>query len=416
MLEVAEHDAAHAPQDAQKAGARPVDADVARSAGASRARARRRRSGTPPSSASPGTAIASSTSSSALTTVTWRPLRWIATPARSSIRSVWSRLRCGSRDGRGAVGGERGQQHARLDLGAGDGQLVGDRAQARAAHASAAGSARRVRCSSAPIWRSGSAIRSTGRRRIDSSPSSVNERPSWAASQPGSRRSSVPALPTSIGLLGLARLAQAGAADHDLLAAHLARARRARARPRAWTSCRRRAGSARSAPARRPSRRAARRGGRSTCRAARAARPASAAGGLEAHVHARAPPGSRGRRSARCARLASSARRAIHSATTPWRLSSEGDSAMSTMFTPARPSASAISAITPGRLGTEARSSCTGPPASPAPQQRVAVGARALVPVGHRGRVRRGERRAHRAAGARRARRAASISASRLDM
>ncbi len=45
---------------------------------------------------SPGTRTRSSTSSSALTTVTWRPLRWMFTPARRSIRSVWSRLRAGS--------------------------------------------------------------------------------------------------------------------------------------------------------------------------------------------------------------------------------------------------------------------------------------------------------------------------------
>ena len=50
----------------------------------------------------------------------------------------------------------------------------------------------------APIRRSGSAIRSTGRRRIDSSPSSVQLPPGWPASQPGSSRISVPALPTSI--------------------------------------------------------------------------------------------------------------------------------------------------------------------------------------------------------------------------
>ena len=46
-------------------------------------------------------------------------------------------------------------------------------------------------------------------------------RPSWAASQPGSSRSSVPALPTSIGAGGLARLAQARAADHHVILAHL---------------------------------------------------------------------------------------------------------------------------------------------------------------------------------------------------
>ena len=53
----------------------------------------------------------------------------------------------------------------------------------------------------APIWRSGIATRSTGRRRIDSSPSSVNV-PSWPARMPTSSRSSVPALPTSIGPSG----------------------------------------------------------------------------------------------------------------------------------------------------------------------------------------------------------------------
>ena len=49
----------------------------------------------------------------------------------------------------------------------------------------------------APISRSGMATRSTGRRRIDSSPSSVHVPPGWPASQPGASRISVPALPTS---------------------------------------------------------------------------------------------------------------------------------------------------------------------------------------------------------------------------
>ena len=56
----------------------------------------------------------------------------------------------------------------------------------------------------APISRSGIATRSTGRRRIDSSPSSVNV-PSWPARMPTISRSSVPALPTSIGLSGARR-------------------------------------------------------------------------------------------------------------------------------------------------------------------------------------------------------------------
>ena len=50
----------------------------------------------------------------------------------------------------------------------------------------------------APISRSGRTTRSTGRRRIDSSPSSVHSPASCPASHPGSRRRRVPALPTSI--------------------------------------------------------------------------------------------------------------------------------------------------------------------------------------------------------------------------
>ena len=216
---------------------------------------------------SPGTTTRSSTSSSALTTVTWRPLRWMSTPgAQQHALGVVAAAR-GLADRRRAVGGERRQQHARLDLGARDRQLVGDRAQPRAAEPQ-----RRE----APLARvaarrpSGAAARRPGRpgrRRIDSSPSSVNERPSWAASQPGSSRSSVPALPTSIGPPGSRASRRPGAA-HGSPRRAPPRARRARAPPRAWSRCRRRAGSSRSAPARRPSRRAARRGGRSTCRPA----------------------------------------------------------------------------------------------------------------------------------------------------
>ena len=57
----------------------------------------------------------------------------------------------------------------------------------------------------APIWRSGVAIRSTGRLRIESSPSNVHCPPGWPASQPGSRRISVPALPTSMSAIAAAR-------------------------------------------------------------------------------------------------------------------------------------------------------------------------------------------------------------------
>ena len=61
---------------------------------------------------------------------------------------------------------------------------------------------------------------------------------------------------------------------------------------------------------------------------------------------------------------------AIHSATTPSLMSGAGYSAMSVMLTPARPSSSASCAITPGRFGTDARSSNSGPPASCASSSR----------------------------------------------
>jgi hypothetical protein len=50
----------------------------------------------------------------------------------------------------------------------------------------------------APISDSGSAIRSTGRRRIDWSPSSDHSPEGWPASHPGISRSRVPAFPTSM--------------------------------------------------------------------------------------------------------------------------------------------------------------------------------------------------------------------------
>ena len=88
---------------------------------------------------------------------------------------------------------------------------------------------------------------------------------------------------------------------------------------------------------------------------------------------------------------------------------------MSTMLTPARPSASAISATTPGRLGTDGAQLVHGPPASPAPSSASrSARARSFHALDRR-RVAGGERLADLA------RRAASssmpaISASRLDM
>ncbi len=79
-------------------------------------------------------------------------------------------------DPRLALRQQPGEQQARLDLGAGDRHLVGDAVQGRAADLQ-----RRqpvlTAPRSAPISRSGTAIRSTGRRRIDSSPSRVHSLP-----------------------------------------------------------------------------------------------------------------------------------------------------------------------------------------------------------------------------------------------
>ena len=99
--------------------------------------------------------------------------------------------------GRAPTARSAGDQHARLDLRAGHGQLVVDPVQG-APRDRGRGEAPLARVERrAPIGRSGTAMRSTGRRRIDSSPSSVHDPPGCPASQPGSRRSSVPELPTS---------------------------------------------------------------------------------------------------------------------------------------------------------------------------------------------------------------------------
>ncbi len=73
-----------------------------------------------------------------------------------------------------------------------------------------------------PSARSGSAIRSTGRRRIDSSPSRIQRPPGCPASQPGSRRIRVPALPTST-LAGRRAPAQADTLDPQLERARASR-------------------------------------------------------------------------------------------------------------------------------------------------------------------------------------------------
>ena len=99
--------------------------------------------------------------------------------------------------------------------------------------------------------------------------------------------------------------------------------------------------------------------------------------------------GRRRRRSRSCRRItakprpATSARRlvgarvgATQRAISPWLLSGDGLRAMSEMLMPARPSVSAMSAMTPGRLGTATRSSLVGPRPQPGLDQRAAPGRR----------------------------------------
>ena len=84
---------------------------------------------------------------------------------------------------------------------------------------------------------------------------------------------------------------------------------------------------------------------------------------------------------------ASSARASgTHRAISPWLLSGDGLRAMSEMLMPARPSVSAMSAMTPGRLGTATRSSPAAPPARARPRPARGGGSAACVLPGRRGR------------------------------
>ncbi len=145
---------------------------------------------------SPGTTISSSSSSSTWATVIRRPSRSNGTRERRRMRSVWSRL---SRDSTTVV----------LPLASIPAISTHDFTCALATFSSysipsssapvtVSGVKRPSRASiPAPIIASGSTTRSTGRRLIESSPSSVQIPPGWPASHPGSSRSSVPELPTS---------------------------------------------------------------------------------------------------------------------------------------------------------------------------------------------------------------------------
>ena len=210
-----------------------------------------------------------------------------------SMRSVWSRLGSGSTTLVSPSASRPGEQQARLDLGAGDRQLVGRcRAAARPRSLAAAAAPRGRsgrRPSRAAARRSGrpGGGGSTRRRRASSSP------PRCPASQPGSSRSRVPALPTSIvRRLGRPRRPtprdpQRAARARDSVRRRSLdpRARAPRPRP-ASSGCRRRRGSPRPRSPPRPSPRSAPRGGRSTCPRAGAGVRAGVRPGRSGAAHA----------------------------------------------------------------------------------------------------------------------------------
>ena len=167
---------------------------------------------------SPGTCRCPPTSSSTGTTVTRRPLRWTAAPRRVSIRSVWSRLALRLGDRRRALGEEPGDEHARLHLRAGDGHVVGDRAQARAAD----GERRealvgRVDLGAHRAQRRGDAVDGApADRRV----AVEHEAAALLARQPAGEQAHERARVADVDRRDrLARLAQPGAADDDLVRA-----------------------------------------------------------------------------------------------------------------------------------------------------------------------------------------------------
>ena len=145
---------------------------------------------------SPGTTMSSSSSSSTWATVMRPPSRSNGTRARLRKRSVWSRLGPGSVtvvDPEASIPAISTHDFT-CALGTGSSYSM----PVSEAPRTVSGGKRPSRASMvAPIIRSGSATRSTGRRRIVSSPSSVQTPPGCPASQPGRRRMSVPAFPTS---------------------------------------------------------------------------------------------------------------------------------------------------------------------------------------------------------------------------
>ena len=197
--------------------------------------------------------------------VTRAPSRRSSTPIASSIRSVWSRLGSGSTTRRRAVGEEPREQHRRLDLGARDRQRVLDPTQRRAVHDERRRPARRAASIPAPIARAAARSDRRGRRRIDSSPSSVKRAALLAREPAGQQPQQRPRVAHVDRPRRLARAPQPTPVTRTASRLRLARRRRARARRRASPACPPRAGSPRSAPRPRPSPRGAPRDARSTC-------------------------------------------------------------------------------------------------------------------------------------------------------
>ncbi len=275
VLEVAQHDAAHALDDAQEAGARPVGRRVAHDqprSGHEHAGGDRRR---PPTTGRPGSTISSSVSSSQLATVTWRPERCTDDAGRGqhALGVVAAERRLADR--RGAVGGQAGQQHARLDLRAGHRQVVGDRAQARAGDRERRQAvAGRLHGGAHAAQRLGDAVDGApADRRVAVEREAAALLPGQPARQQPHERARVADVDRAARLPGLA---QAGAADDDLVGAQLDQRTERAGWPAASRWCRRRRGSCGCAPARPPSHPAAPPGARSTCRPAASARRAGA--------------------------------------------------------------------------------------------------------------------------------------------
>ena len=259
----------------ERCGRKPVRVQLRPTSSTTHPRAghedRRGGDGTPPRTGRRARTTSSSSSSSTLGTVTRTPSRCTrhagaaqhplgVVAARRAARRPWSRRRPAARD-----------QHARLDLRARDRQLVVDR-RAAARRATVNGGKRPVaRLDAArPCARSGSAMRSTGRRRIEASPSSVQR----AAVLPGEPARQQPHERAGVADVdrpsGVAR-PRAGPTPRIDAARRRLRSTQRAERPQRVERRVRVLGVevvARRGPARRPSRRAARRGARSTCRAA----------------------------------------------------------------------------------------------------------------------------------------------------